>query len=186
MKIVFFGIMIWLFIYFGTKNYNLNIPDNVRFANEYKDISMNNIYVYKGKEEINNLLAKGSGIIFLGFPNNIWSHYYADYLNMVAMENGIEEIYYYNFYRDRSLNSDVYENIVKRLKNYLILNDVGRADLSAPSIVMVKDGSVIYYNDELQEIRGEIKPEEYFTDYKKNYLKAEFTNAIKLYKGELD
>lgn len=185
-KLIIFIIMISFFIYFGNKDFNIDVSDNVKFSNEYKDISMNNIYVYARGEEINKLLNDGSGIVFFGFSSNIWSHYYADYLNEVAMDNEIDKIYYYDFLRDRAINNDLYEKIVKRLKKYLIINDLGRVDLAAPSVVIVKDGSVIYFNDEMQSIHGEIKPEDYFTDYKKSYIIAEFSNAIKLYKGELE
>ena len=185
-KLIVFVIMISFFIYLGTKDYNTNIPDNVRFANEYKEVSKNNIFVYASGEKINKLLSDGNGIIFLGFSSNIWSHYYANFLNEVAIENEIDKIYYYDFLRDRTINNRIYENIVKRLRNHLMLSDLGASDLAAPSVVIVKDGSVIYFNDEVQTIRGDIKPEDYFTDYKKNYIVAEFSNAIKLFKGELE
>ena len=185
-KLFAFGIMIWLFIYLGTRDYEADIPDNIRFANEYIDISKNNVFDYTKNEEIIQLLNNGSGIIFMGFSSNIWSHYYADYLNKAALDNDIDKIYYYDFNRDRSINNATYENIVKRLKPHIILTDTNRADLSAPTVVIVKNGSVIYYNDEVNTIRGEVQPEEYFTDYKKNYVYNEFVNAIKLYKGELE
>ena len=178
--------MLSLFIYFGTKDFASDIKDNVRFANEYKDISKDNLYIYCKAEEILRLLDRDSGVIFLGFPDNIWSHYYAEYLNDVAISEEIDKIYYYDFERDRSIRSNKYESIVIKLKNYLIASDTNHYSLNAPTILIVKNGNVIYFNDDIQTIRGDVNPEDYFTEYKQNYLKSEITNAIKLYKGELD
>ena len=185
-KLIIFIIMLVLFIYFGTKDYDGNISDNVLFANEYKDVSKNNIFVYQSGEEILNILNGGNGIIFLGFPDNIWSHYYAKYLNEVALEEKLDKIYYYDFVRDRTIKNVRYETIVNKLKPYLMFSDTNHYALNAPTVIVVKNGNVVYFNDEVQTIRGVINPEDYFTEYKINYLKAEFANAIKLYKGDLD
>lgn len=181
LKFVIFIIMIYLFIYLGTKNYMSDVSDNVRFANEYKDISKNNVYKYVGENEILDVLNGKSAIIFMGFSSNIWCHYYADYLNEIALINNVNEIYYYDFKRDRSLNNSGYNNIVKKLKDYLVFDDLGNMDLLAPTVLIVKNGTVLYFDDELREIKGEILPEDYFTDYKKNLLKANFDLAIKKY-----
>lgn len=172
-----------MFIYLGTKDYSVDIEDNVKFSNEYKDISKNNIYVYAKEHEVLEMLNGKSGIIFMGFSSNIWSHYYADYLNQVALTNGIDKIYYYDFKKDREMNNSTYLNIVKKLSDYLNVTDTGNSDLVAPTILIVKDGEIIYYDAEISTIKGNITPEEYFNDYKKNLLMANIDNAIKEYLG---
>lgn len=122
----------------------------------------------------------------MGFPSNIWSHYYAEYLNEIAINNDVKEVYYYNFYKDRHLNNNTYTLIVNKLKNYLFFDDVGNKDLTAPTIVIVKSGEIVYFDNELVHLKGEIKPEEYFTDSRKNLIKANFDLAIKVYKGETE
>ena len=112
--------MVYLFAYLGTKEYKTEVTDNVRFSNEYKDISKNNLYVYANENKILDILNGKSGILFMGFPSNIWSHYYAEYLNEVALRYEIKEIYYYNFSKDRQMNNNVYNTIVNKLKEHLL------------------------------------------------------------------
>lgn len=182
-KFVLFCIMIYLFAYLGTKDYQLDVTDNVRFSNEYKDISKNNLFVYANENKVLEILNGKSGILFMGFPSNIWSHYYAEYLNEVSIQNNVEEIYYYNFLKDRNLNNKTYNAIVSRLKEYLTFDDLGNIDLSAPTIVVVKNGEVLYFENEITEIKGEIRPEDYFTEERKNLIKENLDRAIMAFKG---
>lgn len=183
-SIVLFILMISFFIYFGTKDYSIQIEDNIKFSNEYKDISKNNLFTYAKEHEILDILNGKSGVIFMGFANNIWSHYYADYLNELAIANTIDRIYYYDFKKDRELNNATYLNIVEKLKEYLYTTDTGSMDVTAPTILIVKNGKILYYNAEVSLIAGNITPEDYFNDYRKNLLKANIDNALKLYKEE--
>ena len=176
-----FAVMVYLFIYFGTKDYHLNIADNIRFSNDYKDISTNNIFKYAKSPEILDILNRRSGVIFMGFSSNIWSHYYADYLNEVGMASHIDKIYYYDFKSDRELNTNTYLSIVSKLKDYLYNTDTGKKDLFAPSILIVRNGKIIYYDDEVSMIKGNITPEEFFTDYKKNLLMENVRSALNEY-----
>ena len=178
-KMILFVIMIYLFACLGTREYKIDVADNIRFANEYKDISKNNLYVYVNENKVFDILNGKTGIIFMGFSSNIWSHYYADYLNEVAINNQVQEIYYYDFYRDRNLNNSTYNNIVNKLKEYLTFDDSGNTNLSAPTIVIVKNGEILYFDNEISGLKGEIKPEDYFTDYRKNLLKSNMDSAIK-------
>lgn len=182
-KLILFCVMIYLFAYLGTKEYQTDVVDNIRFSSEYKDISKNNVFVYLNENKVLEILNGKSGILFMGFPSNIWSHYYAEYLNEVAINNHIEEIYYYDFRKDRNLNNNTYTNIVNKLKEYLTFDDIGNMDLSAPTIVIVKNGEILYFDDEITYIKGEIRPEDYFTDYRKNLVKTNFDLAIKSFKG---
>lgn len=176
-----FIVMLWLFIYLGTKDYSVTITDNVIFANEYKDISKNNLFVYAKEYEILDILNGKSGIIFMGFPSNIWSHYYADYLNEICKLNAIDKIYYYDFKKDREINNREYLSIVNKLADYLYVSDTLNMDLFAPTILIVKNGEILYFDDSIRELKGKQSPEEYFTDYRKNMLMAAIDNALKEY-----
>lgn len=180
-KFIAFGIMLYFFIVLGTKDFQTNVTDNVRFATEYKDISKNNVFKFVGEHEVMDILNGKSGIIFMGFPSNMWCHYYADYLNEVAISNNISEIYYYDFKRDRSLNNATYLSIVKKIKDYLNYDDVGNMDIQAPTIIIVKNGNVLYFENDVRNIKGDISPKDYFNDYKEKLLKSSFDLAIKEY-----
>ena len=114
----------------------------------------------------------------MGFPDNLWSGYYAELLNEIVMANDLKKIYYYNFKADREIKNNTYLAIVEKLKDYLYITDTNINNLYAPSIIIVKDGKVIYYDDEISRIRGNVSPEEYFTDYKRNLFMANISNAL--------
>lgn len=182
-KFVIFAIMIYLFIILGAKEYHIDVEDNIRFTGEYQNVPKNNLYTYVNEDKVLEILNEESGIIFMGFPSNLWSHYYAEYLNEAAMNNQIKEIYYYNFFKDRQLNNKKYLMIVEKLKKYLVVNDRGERDIWAPTVVIVEKGNVLYFNNDMINIKGDIKPQDYFTDVRKNLLKNNFDVSIKMYKG---
>ncbi len=177
-KLVLFVVMLYLFAYLGTKDYHTDIADNVRFATEYKDISKNNLYKYVNESEALELLNGKTGILFMGFSSNIWSHYYAEYLNEMASLHHVEEIYYYDFYKDRELNNKTYKSIVTKLSAYLPFSDTKEQKVSAPTIVIVKEGNVLYFNNEVGTLVGDVNPEDYFTDYRKNLIKMDIDRAL--------
>lgn len=183
-KFILFVVMIYFFVILGTKDYTTKISDNVRFSNDYKDITKDNIYKYVGEHEVLDFLNNKSGILFFGFPGNIWSHYYADYLNEVAIFNGIKEIYYYDFKKDRSLNNVTYNRIAEYLKDYLRVDDAGNTDIVAPTIVMVRNGNVIYFDDDVAFLKGNQLPEVYFNEATKKSVKERFAIGIKEYLKE--
>ena len=164
-KLICFLLMIYLFIILGKKDYHLEVSDNIRFSNEYKDIHRNNVYKYVNDGEVLDVL-------------NVKS---AEYLNEVALENQLQEVYYYDFKRDRSLKNMTYNSIVFKLNDYISYDDNGKGDLYAPSIMIIINGQVSYFLDEVKTIKGKVNPEDYFTDYKKNLLKSNLDEAIKEY-----
>ncbi len=183
-SILLFVIMLILFAYLGTKDYTKEVADNVRFATEYPEVSKNNIYKYTKEHEILNILNGGNGIVFMGFPSNTWSRYYALYLNEAAQINQVSKIYYYDFKKDRDINSKTYLNIVEKLKEYLYVTDLDTIDLSAPTILIVKNGEIIYFNNEVSQMKANITPEEYFNEYHKNVFMNEIDTYLKTYMGK--
>lgn len=181
-KLILFIVMLYFFVILGTKNYT-DTSDNIKFATEYKDISKNNIYKYVDGSDVLNTL-ESTGIILMGFSSNIWTHYYADYLNEIAMLNNIDVIYYYDYKRDRSLNSKNYVSILNKLRDYLTTNDDGTISANAPIVIMVKDGNIVYFNNDIDSLKGSVTPSEYFTNYQENLLKADFTLGIEKMLGE--
>ncbi len=182
---ILFIIMGYLFIYFGTKNYTKEVADNIRFSQEFSDVSENNLYKYINADQILDLINnQEDAIILMGFSSNTWSHKYASILNDVALLRKINKLYYYDFKKDRGLNVKTYNNIVKYLDDYLYINDTSEKDLSAPTIVIIKNGKILYFNNDIKTIKGNITADEYFDDYHKNLLINELDLAIKNYLGE--
>ena len=123
----------------------------------------------------------GTAVIFFAFPENDWSHTYASLLNEVAIYYGVDEIDYYNFYTDRGLNNNYYENIVKQLTAYLPIVDTGAQNIYAPTVVFVKDGEIIAYDDETSIVGGNDTVDNYWTTEKKEAKKVELGVYFKKY-----
>ena len=63
---------------------------NKKFNEEYTLVDKDNVYVYKSINDIINVLSKGTGIVYLGFPECPWCQRYVVYLNNLAKEYNIE------------------------------------------------------------------------------------------------
>ena len=173
--ILSFIFLIAAFIYLGTKDFNApvrNLTDQESFTKEY-GITSDNVFYYKTGKEILETMNTGTAIIFFAFPENMWSHTYADMLNEVAKYFGIKEIYYYNFKNDRSVNNSYYENIVDQLDTYLPTLDTGVKNIYAPTLVIVKDGQIIAYDDETSILPGSSSVDDYWTQEKQEAKKVE-------------
>ena len=171
--ILFISIII-AFIFIGTRNFEDNkVVDNEKFDQEYTNVSKDNVFVYQNATEIYNRFRNGSFILFMGYPENIWSGYYANIVNEAAKEAGVKEIYYYNFKNDRDDKNGTYQSIVLKLASYLPVIDDGEQNIYAPTLVVVKDGKVINYNNDTAINIGRLNPEEYWTDLKIASKKSE-------------
>lgn len=179
-----FGICVILFIIIGKTDFKkFEDSDNLKFHDEYNMVSEENVYKYSNASDILSILNGRDGIILLGFPKNEWTSYYAEILNNVCKKLNINEVYYYNFLKDREDNNGTYEKIVEILDNYVLTDDLGNKDLNAPSILIVKRGRIInYYSDHIV-IMGNIKPKDYFNVSNRDTLYTSLYNDILNYKG---
>ena len=60
--------------------------DMEKFSAEYHEVAKNNVFVYRNIDEIINILEKGTGIVYLGFPECKWCQRYTKYLNEVIVD----------------------------------------------------------------------------------------------------
>lgn len=167
-----------LFVIIGTHDFNKNITTEAeQFNLIYTEVPKENVYVFGNATDVNSIIngKNNSGIIFFGFPLNKWSHYYAKYINEVAEEYQIKDIIYYDFYDDRKELNGTYETIVNSLSTYTTFNDMNRADIFAPTLVVVKMGKVIAYLDETALREGNYTPEIYWNQ-----------NQIETFKNKLE
>ena len=112
-----------------TNNDN-KLTDSEKFAKEYnlKDEdgkALDNVFVYRTPEQIINILEKGTGIVYLGFPECPWCTAYVPYLNEIAKEKEVEKIYYLNILEERKNNTDAYKKITEILSDYLQNDEEG-------------------------------------------------------------
>ena len=163
--IILFCLLIYGFIYLGKKDYKVKVSDNERFSSEFSLVSKNNVFKYVNATDA-RMVAKGAkGIVLFG-TNNDWVNYYAYIVDKVAKEVGIEEIYYYDFIKNRKDNNGTYEDIVKTLSNYVTYNDKGVAEIYAPSLLVVSNDKVILFDSETSFVKGDILPNAYWNSEK--------------------
>lgn len=136
-----------LFLVFKKNKINKNIDkEKIKFAEEYKT-TKDNVFTYRTIEEINKILKNGTGLIFLGFPKCSWCRGYVPIINEVAKKEGLEKIYYFNIYEDRKNNTEEYQEMVKLLKGFLRYDDEGNERIYAPSLIAVKNGKILEFDD---------------------------------------
>lgn len=180
--IIFVAIIVG-FVLVGTHDFSKKVvASNEKFDSEYKNVNQDNVFVYANAQDVYSKMKSGNAIIFMGFPSNKWSGYYAELINTAAKETGIKEVLYYDFKEDRDNKNATYQSIVLRLTNYARMLDTGTQNIYAPTLVIIKNGEILAYDDEVAINQGNILPEVYWTDYKKgiklNHFKTMFNNYL--------
>lgn len=136
-----------LFLVFKKNKINKNIDEEkIKFAEEYKT-TKDNVFTYRTIEEINKILKNSTGLVFLGFPECPWCRGYVPIINEVAKKEGLEKIYYFNIYEDRKNNTEEYQEMVKLLKGFLRYDDEVNERIYAPSLIAVKNGKILEFDD---------------------------------------
>ena len=155
------------------------VSDMEKFSAEYHEVAKNNVFVYRNIDEIINILEKGTGIVYLGFPECKWCQRYTKYLNEVAMDMGISKIYYYNIREDRKLNTENYQKIISILENYLQNDEEGNKRIYVPSVIALKKGEIVGFDDETAwDTKGFETPDEYWNTDEVNDLKEKLEKMI--------
>ena len=153
--------------------------DAARFAAEYSNVAKDNPFVYRTGDEIVNILEHGTGVVFLGFPSCPWCQAYAGYLSEVAIDKGLDKIYYYNIEKDRTDNTELYQKLVSILNPYLQFDEEGNRRIYVPEVAFVVDGKIIGNDNESSKYTaGETEPTNYWIDARINDLKARLGSLI--------
>lgn len=175
-----FVVLLGLFIFLGTREYD-TIETNPSFHRDFNLVSDQNHFKYvKGKDILNVFVNKKDAIVFLGFPENIWSNQYASMIHNAAESAGIKEILYYNFFQDRQNNNSTYEELLKYIGNNVIILDQGSKEIYAPCLIMIKNGEIVYFDNETAIMNGTISPNAYWTSDKIGLKTAEFEVKMKV------
>ena len=163
-----------------TKETNIKTENSEKFSKEYTEIKDDNVYTYKSIDEIIKIIEHGTGIVYLGFPECPWCQRYVVYLNEVAKKENLEEIYYYNIKEDREKNTNDYQKLVSLLEKNLQYDKEGNKRIYAPSIIAVKNGEIVGFDDETAyDTKGHATPNEYWSDEEVKDLKKKLTTMIK-------
>jgi hypothetical protein len=174
-----FIILIGCFIYLGKKDFKEKITDGEKFSKEYTSIPKDNMFVYVKSYEVLDKLNGKDGIILMGFSSNEWMQEYVKYLYNVLKENNVTKVYYYDLLEDRTRNTKNYIKIKEYLKDYLLISDSGTSNLFTPLLLFIKDGNVVYLDNESFLVYSNNNPIDYWTLDKV----TSFSDRIDLYLG---
>ena len=148
------------------------VSDSVKFSNEYLQVGNDNVFKYKSIDETVKILEGGTGVVYLGFPECPWCQRYVVYLNEVAKESGVENIYYTNILQDRKDNTEGYQKLVSILDGYLLNDNEGNPRIFVPDISIVVNGEIVGHDNETSVVTEEDgTPEEYWTEKRIEDLK---------------
>ena len=129
----FLCIILLCFICIGC---NKKVSDSVLFKREYEkyndkyiklDIDSDNIVKYSDASEVSDIIKSGTGVIFIGSPDDNVSRKVVDILFRASDSTGLDCIYYVN-----------------SMDNIDGLDDIGDKDI--PIVLFVLDGKIVSYN----------------------------------------
>ena len=159
-----FCIIIFAFIYISKIDFNTKKDAKSELVEIFDKLDVDNVFVYGNAITVRNLVENGNGIVLFG-TNNEWVNYYISFVNRAAKEMGIKEIYYYDFIKNKVDNNGTYESIVNKLEEYVIKNDRGFTNIYAPTLLVMKNGKVLLFDDETSFVRAHENPSSYWTYY---------------------
>ncbi len=159
------------------------VSDAKKFAEEYKEVGEDNVFVYKEVDDIIKIMEHGTGIVYLGYPECPWCQAYVKYLNEVAKEEGVEKIYYCNTKKVKETDMEKYQKLVSLLSGYLQYNDEGNEWIYVPNVSFHVNGKLIGNDYESSKDTHNLKdPKEYWTEEEVKDLKS----RLKRYIEEVD
>lgn len=165
--------------FFLIKKDDNKIDDAKKFKSEYTNVTSDNPFVYRNVDQIINILEKGTGVVYLGFPECPWCQAYVPYVEEVAKKVGIDKVYYFNIKEDRKNNTEEYQKIVKILDVYLSNDDEGNKRIYVPAIIIVQNGKIVEFDDETsKDTKGYKTPEEYWKNEDLDALKTKLEKSF--------
>lgn len=149
------------------------------------EINKDNPIIYLNDENIVKELKEGDKIIYFGFPDCNWCRSAVPVLLKSAKENGVEKIYYYDFGEvreafEKNKNNEkakIYQQIIEVLGSNITSTfesgaKKGEKRLSAPTVVLMKDGKVSSFH---------YRTVESHQNYNKNLTTDEYNELYKIY-----
>ena len=93
----------------------------------------------------------------------------------------IDKVYYYDINNDKSQENSNYYDIKELLNGYLVETDTISNNLLSPSLYILNDGKVMYYNVETSAMKNTDTVKSYWTPEKEITFSNEITAAISNY-----
>lgn len=178
---VLFIAMIGAFIYLSEK-YKSNADDPVRVITDYYDLKLDkDRYTIITGGGFINLIQHGRSIIIVGSKTSSWSKEFVKQLDIALTEAEVDQVYYYDINNDKSQKNSNYYKIKELLNGSLTTTDGSKSNLLAPSLYIIIDGEVKYYNVDTVAMKNTIQVEDYWKEEKKLAFRKEVKEAITKY-----
>lgn len=153
--------------------------DHEKFAEEYKEVSKDNVFIYKDVDEIIKIMSHGTAVVYLGYPECPWCQEYVKYLNETAKEVGIEKIYYCNTKKVKEEAMDKYHELISILDGHLQYTDEGDQWIYVPNVSFHINGDIIGNDYETsKDTHGLKNPKDYWTKQEIKDLKNTLTKYM--------
>ena len=153
--------------------------DAQKFAEEYKQVDEDNVFVYRDVDDIIKIMEHGTGIVYLGYPECPWCQAYVKYLNEVAKEDDVEKIYYCNTKKVKENSMEKYQKLVSLLSGHLQYNDEGNEWIYVPNVSFHINGKLIANDYESSKDTHNLKdPKDYWTEEEVKDLKSRLKSYI--------
>lgn len=177
---IIFIAMLAAFIYLGNKYAGNSEVKVLDITDYYAEIKKENFEVIKGKKFI-SLLKEGNHVIVIGNSKSEYSKKYMEEVNKIVEELKLEKVYYYDIINDKAQANSNYYEIIELLDGYLTTTDTSDKNLLSPSLYIVDDGKVKYYNTETTAMKNTDTVNDYWTLQQEFNFKQEITEAINKY-----
>lgn len=145
--------------------------DSIRFKNEYDMVSKDNLYEYATYLNVTDMLDKGTGIIYFGFPTCTLCKEVVPILDNAAKEKKVKTILYYNFKEIRKNNTVEYQKLAGILSDYIKEDEEGNKKIEAPTVVFVNKGRIVgVYIGVIDSSKEEVISNEEKENLKNNFM----------------
>ena len=168
------------FVYLSEK-YSSNSERKVYTINDYYAENNNKYYEVVTGNKMISLLRNGHNIIFIGSSSSIYSQKYIEEIDKIFNSLKIDKVYYYDLNNDKYQQNSNYYEIKELLDGYLTSTDDSDNNLLAPSLYIINNGQVEYYNTETSTMKNTSSIESYWTEEQELIFQGEVTNAINKY-----
>lgn len=177
---ILFLLMAVAFVYLSEK-YSSNSERKVYTINDYYAENNNKYYEVVTGNKMISLLRNGHNIIFIGSSSSIYSQKYIEEIDKIFNSLKIDKVYYYDLNNDKYQQNSNYYEIRELLDGYLTSTDDSDNNLLAPSLYIINNGQVEYYNTETSTMKNTSSVESYWTEEQELIFQGEVTNAINKY-----
>lgn len=160
-----------------------------KITDEYTQLKSGEVFYYGNKEDLQDYISHGTGILFLGFPECPWCQAYLPVLEEILKENEMECMYY-NIYTEKKEDRDYYDAVASLLmsqndtsEDIIQYDSDGKQVIYMPLVLFIQEGRIIAFDNETcTEDSSVISPEDYWTEEKLEALKDRLSQSVKVIK----